>query len=329
MIKTRLVLAVLAACAALARPRRLRRWRRASSSSDPASVAPPESPLFIEATLRPSGDAEDERRSAGEEASPGSTTSAGRSSPELESSALRRGSSTTPKTSSPGWAKRPASSSRNTTATTSPATAIALAGTDTGATQDFIDKRRRRATSRSKTAPTKGSTTRSTATTKPRSAWSATSSSSPRTEAAFKDAVDASDGESLADERLLHDAIADAPEDSLVDVYVDIGGLIEAGGRRRRPADRSRCSKRRDRTRRSDRPARAWCPAPTASRSTWPATLGGCERRAATPPRRCSIRLPADSVAAVGAAEFGKQLAGRRSTRSTPTGIPGRCRRTS
>src|SRR6476659_8092587 len=54
MTQTRLVLAVLAAGAALAILAGCGGGGD-SSSSDPASMAPPESPLFIEATLRPSG----------------------------------------------------------------------------------------------------------------------------------------------------------------------------------------------------------------------------------------------------------------------------------
>jgi hypothetical protein len=46
-------------------------------------------------------------------------------------------------------------------------------------------------------------------------------------EAAFKDAVDAANGDSLEDEAAYGDAIAAAAEGSLADVYVDVGLLIE------------------------------------------------------------------------------------------------------
>jgi Protein of unknown function (DUF3352) len=49
-------------------------------------------------------------------------------------------------------------------------------------------------------------------------------------EKAFKDAVDASSGDSLADEAAYGDAIDDAAEGSLADVYVDVGLLIEQSG---------------------------------------------------------------------------------------------------
>ncbi len=55
-------------------------------------------------------------------------------------------------------------------------------------------------------------------------------------EAAFKAAVDASQGDSLADSETYTDVTPSAPEDSLADVYVDIGGLIEAAGSEVDPA---------------------------------------------------------------------------------------------
>jgi hypothetical protein len=49
-------------------------------------------------------------------------------------------------------------------------------------------------------------------------------------EAVFKQMVDASEGESLADEGRFNSAIGTAPSDSAADVYVDIGGLIKEAG---------------------------------------------------------------------------------------------------
>jgi hypothetical protein len=46
-------------------------------------------------------------------------------------------------------------------------------------------------------------------------------------EKAFKAAIDAASGESLADEAGFEDAIASASNGSLADVYVDVGGLLE------------------------------------------------------------------------------------------------------
>jgi hypothetical protein len=49
-------------------------------------------------------------------------------------------------------------------------------------------------------------------------------------ESGFKAAVDASNGESLADEARFEDTISAASDGSLADAYVDVGGLIEASG---------------------------------------------------------------------------------------------------
>lgn len=49
-------------------------------------------------------------------------------------------------------------------------------------------------------------------------------------EATFKSMVDASDGESLGGEANYTDAVANVPDESAADVYVDIGALIEESG---------------------------------------------------------------------------------------------------
>ncbi|HEU5252980.1 MAG TPA: DUF3352 domain-containing protein [Solirubrobacterales bacterium] len=49
-------------------------------------------------------------------------------------------------------------------------------------------------------------------------------------EATFKSMVDASDGENLADDGDYSDAVAAAPDESVADVFADIGALIEESG---------------------------------------------------------------------------------------------------
>jgi Protein of unknown function (DUF3352) len=49
-------------------------------------------------------------------------------------------------------------------------------------------------------------------------------------EAIFKSMVDASGGESLGGESSYTDAVANVPDDSVADVFVDVGGLIEESG---------------------------------------------------------------------------------------------------
>jgi len=50
-------------------------------------------------------------------------------------------------------------------------------------------------------------------------------------EAIFKSMVDASEGENLAGEKTFTDAMGNVPDESAADVFVDIGGLIEEAGR--------------------------------------------------------------------------------------------------
>ncbi|MGB7589520.1 MAG: DUF3352 domain-containing protein, partial [Solirubrobacterales bacterium] len=57
-------------------------------------------------------------------------------------------------------------------------------------------------------------------------------------EQAFKDAVNASSGESLADEERFSNAIAGATDGSLANVYVDIGRLIDESGGKIEPEAR-------------------------------------------------------------------------------------------
>ena len=45
--------------------------------------------------------------------------------------------------------------------------------------------------------------------------------------AAFRDAVDASEGDSLSGEKRYDDAIADVPDDSLGDLYVDLPAILD------------------------------------------------------------------------------------------------------
>ena len=55
-------------------------------------------------------------------------------------------------------------------------------------------------------------------------------------ERVFKQVVDAAGGDSLADDSTFADTFGDASEGSLVDVYVDVEGAIEAAGDKVDPA---------------------------------------------------------------------------------------------
>ncbi len=125
-------------------------------------------------------------------------------------------------------------------------------------------------------------------------------------EKGFKAAVDAAQGDSLADEARFVDAISAASDGSLADVYVDVGGLLEASDDEIDPQAREVLENS------GIDPSEA-----TAVASVIPGSdqiqvdissdLGGEE-----PPSGDASELigslPADSFAAVGATEFGDQL---------------------
>ena len=109
MMKTCLVLPVLAAAAALAILAGCG-GGDGGSSSDPASVARPDAPVFIEAKLRPSGALKTNVEAIASQVGidgPGRRRSSKRSKSRRARTANR---STSKRTSSRGWAKRPGSS---------------------------------------------------------------------------------------------------------------------------------------------------------------------------------------------------------------------------
>ena len=97
------------------------------------------------------------------------------------------------------------------------------------------------------------------------------------------------------------------PDDSLADVYVDIGGLIEAAGRRGRPAG-ARASTARSATTSRTRPRwPASSPAPTRSRST-SAPTSAAASIAAGDVTDLLGSLPGRLVAAFATPDFGERL---------------------
>lgn len=139
-------------------------------------------------------------------------------------------------------------------------------------------------------------------------------------EKGFKAAVDAAQGDSLADEARFVDAISAASDGSLADIYVDVGGLIEASDDEIDPQAREILEGS------GIDPSEA-----TAVASVIPGSdqiqvdisgdLGGEE-----PPSGDASELigslPADSFAAVGATEFGDQLS-EAIDELDKTGVPG------
>lgn len=125
-------------------------------------------------------------------------------------------------------------------------------------------------------------------------------------ESGFKAAVDASKGDSLADEARFEDAISAASDGSLADAYVDVGGLIDASGNGIDPqAQEILKSAGLD-------PSEATAVASVVPGSAQveidlSSTLGGKEAPSGDASALIGS-LPADSFAALGASGFGDQV---------------------
>ena len=142
------------------------------------------------------------------------------------------------------------------------------------------------------------------------------------TEDVFKEAVDASDGESLADVGAYTSIASASPEGSFADAYVDIGGLIEESGSNVDPQ-----------TRQFFEAAGYELDEATALLSLVPGSdslevdlaskLGDAEELVVAPPAEKLLgSMPADSLAALAGADFGQRL-GKAIDGIDESGIPG------
>jgi hypothetical protein len=198
-----------------------------SSGSDPAAVAPAKSPVFIEVALKPEGTLQKNIEALASKVA-GIDDLGGLVVEELESSAIASGEDIDfAKEVEPWLGEKAGISLQEYDGEDFQGYAVAIQSTDTAATQDFIDKA---------------------------SADEVTEEGSyegadfiveddentvgivgdflvvAEDEAGFKAVVDAADGEALADDDAYTSAIGKAPSDSLADVFVDIGALIEESG---------------------------------------------------------------------------------------------------
>jgi hypothetical protein len=228
-MKARLVLIVAAAAAALAIAG-CGGGGSASSSTDPASIAPPKSPLFIEVAVQPEGELKSDVESLAESIA-GVDDLGGLIVTELEKSASDSGESFDyAKEVEPWLGEKAGISFESYDGDDFSGYGVAVQTTDADATQEFIDKQAKSDGEPAKDGSYEGIDYK-------------VESDDGQTigivddllvlaedEATFKHLVDASAGESLADEASFASAIAAAPDDSLADVFVDIGGLIDQSG---------------------------------------------------------------------------------------------------
>jgi hypothetical protein len=224
MIKTRLFLPVLAAAAAIAIAGC---GDSDSSSSDLASFAPPDSLVYVEGKVQPSGELSADVDSLAQTI--GGVDDLGELIvEELESSAEEDGEPVDfDKEVAPWLGERAGISFERLEEDDLSEPLIAVESTDAAATQDFIDTQSEQAKEPYEDVTYEGVDFKVGGSED--SAYGLVDDKLliADDEAAFKKAVDASGGESLSDEARFVDAIAAASDGSLADVYLDVGGLLE------------------------------------------------------------------------------------------------------
>lgn len=302
MIKTRLVLPVLAASAALFVLTGC--GGSSSSSSDPASLAPPESALFLEGTLRPSGSLKTNieelaKNVAGVEDLGGTIVS------KLEESASN-GQFDYAENIEPWLGEKAGMAFPEYDGNDFANYVIAIQSTDTGATQDFIDNLTEKSDEPIEDGSYEGVDFKIESEDETALGVVGDFLVFAQNEAAFKEAVDAFNGKSLAEDDSYTAATSHAPADSLLNVYVDIGGLIEqAGGE----VDKQ--------TEKVLEAVGIEVDEATALASLVPGSDTvevditsdlGDEAKVSAPADELLESLPADSIAAVSAAEYGERL---------------------
>jgi hypothetical protein len=226
MVKARLVLPVLAACAALA----IAGCGGGGDSSSPdlAGVAPPGAGVYIEATLQPKGAAKTDidaiAKKVGGFDDLGSTIVS-----EIEKSAKDSGEPLDFDREVKPWLGEKASIfltrfDGNDFA----GTGIAVQATNIDEATEFVDKRVRS----NSDGPVKEASYKGVDYIVDSSDGSSVGAVGgfivyAKDQRTFKEAVEASEGESLGEAANYTEAISAAPRDSVGDVYVDIGGLLE------------------------------------------------------------------------------------------------------
>ena len=225
-MKARLVL-LLAAIAAVAA---IAGCGGGSSSPSPATVAPPGSPLYVEAVVRPKGELQSNAEALSKNvagiADPGAAIVS-----KLEAALAEHGEKVSyAKDIEPWLGEKAGIFFEHYDGANFSGLGAVVQSTDTGASEEFVEKLAGSSKTPVRSASYKGVD------------YKVDSSNGTsigvvgdflvfgQEEQAFKDAVNASQGESLADAGRYSSAIAAEPSESLVSVYADVGSLIKQGG---------------------------------------------------------------------------------------------------
>ncbi|HMI81785.1 MAG TPA: DUF3352 domain-containing protein [Solirubrobacterales bacterium] len=195
-------------------------------SSDPASVAPPKTPLYIDVTVQPEGEAKANIDALAKKIA-GVDDVGGLIVEELESSAEEEGEEVDfEKEIKPWLGDKAGFVYPEFDEGEFDSFWVAVQVTDAGAAESFIEEH-----AKSEEGPAEQDSYEGV------DFWVEQDDGDASgvfdgllvladSETLFKEAVDASNGETLADESAYTDAVAGVPGDSVADVYVDIGGLL-------------------------------------------------------------------------------------------------------
>jgi hypothetical protein len=227
-VKARLVLPVAAATALLAMAGC--GGDGSGSSADPASLAPPKSPLFVEATVRPEGEMQANIASLAKSIA-GVDDLGGLIVSELESSASSSGEELDyEKEIEPWLGERGGLFFQRYDGSDFSGYGVAIQTTDAAATRDFVDKQAEGGDEPVKDGSYQGVDFKVQSDDGTTVGVIGGFIAIAEDEATFKRMVDASEGESLAEEDSFSSAVDAAPSGSFADAFVDVGELIDQSG---------------------------------------------------------------------------------------------------
>jgi hypothetical protein len=200
------------------------------SSSGPASLAPPKSPLFVEVAVQPQGSVKSNLESLAKNVA-GIDDLGGLIVSKLESSASGSGNKVDfGKEVQPWLGERAGIFFQRYDGSNFTGYGVAVQTTDTAAAQSFVDRQAKSSDEPVKDASYEGIDFKVQNSDGTAIGLVGEFLVVAEDERAFRDAVDASKGESLADVGAYSNAVDAAPSDSFGDVYVDVGALIQQAG---------------------------------------------------------------------------------------------------